>query len=56
MSAKLKNFKSLKNYVSELDRFLTEFDQQHPQKSLSQQQEITAYQKLFNQRDNKTNT
>jgi hypothetical protein len=56
MTTKLKNFKSAKNYVSKVDEFLASFDQQHPQKSLSQQQEITAYQKLFSQRDNKTKT
>ena len=42
----------LKNYVSGLDQFLEEFDQQHPILSPSQQQEVNKYRLIHNLRDN----
>ena len=40
-----------KTYISEIDMFLTQFDQKHPNKSQSQQKEIENYQIVFRQRD-----
>ncbi len=45
-----------KNYRSETDVFLTEFDRQYPEKSASQQAEITLYQKINRLRDQATTT
>lgn len=42
-----------KNFVSELDVFLHQFDQQHPEKSASQQAEIDKHQYIAKLRDNK---
>lgn len=41
----------LTNYVSDIDRFLQTFDQRHPTPSLSQQQEITKYERIYALRD-----
>ncbi|MFZ0219826.1 MAG: CBU_0585 family protein [Candidatus Aquirickettsiella sp.] len=43
-----------RNFVSAIDQFLAAFDQQHPEKSASQQQEIEQYQALMKKRDLKT--
>lgn len=43
-----------KNFVSDIDRFLADFDKRHPQKSASQEQEIEQYQTLMAKRDIKT--
>jgi hypothetical protein len=44
-------FKINKKFISEVDRFLIQFDQQNPKKSQSQQSEISEYQTLFQHRD-----
>ncbi len=49
-------FKANKNYVSEADDFLYQFDQKNSKKSQSQQKEIEEYKHLFYQRDTKTKT
>ncbi len=54
MMSLMKCFKSEKKYISETDKFLTRFDQQHSNKSKSQQKEIEEYQNLFYQRDMRT--
>lgn len=41
-----------KAYVSEYDLFLQEFDQKHPQKTASQQQEIKKHRLIAMKRDN----
>lgn len=41
-----------KAYVSEYDRFLQAFDREHPNKSASQQQEISKHLYLAERRDN----
>jgi hypothetical protein len=41
----------LRNYVSELDEFLQEFKQAHPQLSQTQQQEVTKYHRIYRLRD-----
>ncbi len=41
-----------KNYVSELDKFLQQFDKDHQQQSASQQEEIDKHDKIFAKRDN----
>jgi hypothetical protein len=46
-----KHFKIDRNYVSETDQFLIQFDHCYPQLSNSQQKEIAQYRHLFNQRD-----
>lgn len=43
----------LSNYVSEIDQFLQGFDQSHPEKSASQQKEISKYQRIYFLRDKK---
>jgi hypothetical protein len=40
-----------RDYVSELDQFLQDFDQQHPVKSASQQREIAKHKNIAEQRD-----
>lgn len=47
----MKNSKTLKNYVSEIDQFLQEFDKKHPQCSLSQQKEQNKYRRIYQLRD-----
>ena len=39
-------------YVSEIDDFLTQFDQSHPEKSQSQQKEIAKHARIAQLRDN----
>jgi len=41
-----------KRFVSGLDKFITAFDEKHPQKSLSQQAEIKKYKRIIYLRDN----
>lgn len=43
----------LKNYVSETDKFLKNFDKDHHDLTTKQQQEITKHQRIHNLRDNK---
>lgn len=45
------NNKIDKAYVSEIDQFLQEFDQSHPDKSASQQKEIAKHQRVYRLRD-----
>lgn len=44
-----------RNFISEIDRFLTTFDKRHPERSASQEKDIEKYQVLIMQRDTKTN-
>ena len=48
--------KNFSNYVSEIDRFLQEYDQKHPGKSVSQQKEIAKLKRVYRLRDDKTAT
>jgi hypothetical protein len=41
----------LKNFVSEIDQFLQEFDKQHPVLSPAQVQEQTKYRRIYRLRD-----
>ncbi|MES2218759.1 MAG: CBU_0585 family protein [Pseudomonadota bacterium] len=41
----------LRDYVSDLDKFLQEFDQQHPVLSQTQQREVTKYRRIYRLRD-----
>jgi hypothetical protein len=41
----------LRDYVSSLDQFLQEFDQQHPILSQTQQQEVNKYRNIYRLRD-----
>lgn len=43
--------KILKNYISEIDQFMQEFDKQHPGLSLSQQKEIAKAKRVAKRRD-----
>jgi hypothetical protein len=43
--------KILRHYVSEIDNFLTQFDQEHPERSLSQQKEVAKFQRIYHLRD-----
>ena len=45
----------LRDYVSDLDQFLQEFNQQHPQLSQTQQQEVTKYRRIYRLRDEHDN-
>lgn len=40
-----------KAYISEIDQFLKTYDQEHPEKSLSQQREISKHQRIAEMRD-----
>lgn len=40
-----------KSYISELDKFLAEFDSQHLEKSNSQLKEMSKHQRVANLRD-----
>jgi hypothetical protein len=51
-----KNLNSDRNFVSEIDRFLADFDKRHPEKSVSQEKEIEQYQVLMMKRDTKTHS
>jgi hypothetical protein len=44
----------LKNFVSELDQFLQEFDHQHPILSQTQQKEVNKYRRVYKLRDGST--
>jgi hypothetical protein len=39
------------NYVSEIDQFLQDFDQQNPPKSAAQQREISKHARIHQLRD-----
>lgn len=45
-----------RDFVSDIDKFLTAFDTRHPEKSASQKKEIEQYQTLMTKRDIKTDT
>jgi hypothetical protein len=45
-----------RNFVSDIDKFLAAFDKRHPEKSISQEQEIEQYQALMAKRDTKNDT
>lgn len=45
-----------KAYVSEIDDFLVQFDQSHPEKSLSQQKEIAKHARIVPLRDGVSTT
>lgn len=47
----MKITKKVTDFVSEIDQFLSEFDHKHPQKSLSQQKEMTTYRRIYYLRD-----
>lgn len=49
---KLFKCKVTQYYVSDIDKFLAEFDRTHPQKSLSQKKEIAKYKRISDLRDN----
>lgn len=38
-----------RNFVSEIDEFLADFDKQYPKKSVSQEKEIEQYQVLYDE-------
>lgn len=40
-----------RKFVSEIDQFLAEFDKTHPQKSVSQLEEIKKHEQIFKLRD-----
>lgn len=44
-------FGKLKNFVSELDKFLEIFDRRHGRASPAQQAEMRKHQQIFEQRD-----
>lgn len=44
----------LKNFVSELDHFLQEFDHKHPILSQTQQKEVNKYRRIHDMRDETT--
>lgn len=48
--------KILTSYVSEIDKFLLEFDKQHPTLSLSQKIEIAKLQRVYRLRDDAKST
>lgn len=41
----------LTNFVSEMDKFLEEFDAKHPEKNKYQLKEIQKYQRIYKLRD-----
>ncbi|CAM4409778.1 MAG: hypothetical protein LEGION0398_MBIBDBAK_01236 [Legionellaceae bacterium] len=47
----MKFTKCNKNFISEIDLFLTDFDRQHPQPSSSQLSQIQLYQRIAQLRD-----
>ncbi len=44
------------SYVSEIDKFLAEFDRSHPELSKSQQKEIAKHERIYRLRDDPTYT
>lgn len=40
-----------KNFRSNIDKFLEEFDKKHPDRSASQQQEMKKYKRIYELRD-----
>ncbi len=53
MVIKQKSQKTIKDYVSEIDKHLAEFDRSHSL-SASQQAEIKKYQRVYERRDHPT--
>jgi len=49
----IKKFLGLEKFVSSLDRFLMQYDKDHPKPSASQQQEINKYNIINAKRDQK---
>lgn len=47
----MSKYPKLTAYVSEIDKFLKNFDQQHPSLSLSQQLEIDKFKRIYSSRD-----
>lgn len=47
----MSNKKLLRHYVSPMDQFLNEFDQEHPELSKSQLKERAKYQRIYYLRD-----
>ena len=47
----LKEFFNLTYYTSQLDQFLSDFNQKHPKLSASQRAEKNKYDRIFEQRD-----
>jgi hypothetical protein len=45
----------LRNYVSDLDQFLQEFDQRHPVLTQTQQHEVTKYRRIYRLREENDN-
>lgn len=43
-----------KHFISDDDRFLNDFDKQHPEKSTSQLEEISKHERIFKLRDDAT--
>ncbi len=46
--------KNLSNYVSDVDRFLREYDKKHPELSKSQLNEIAKLKRIYRLRDDAT--
>lgn len=47
----MKKQKIDKSFISDIDKFLNEFDQAHPKKSDSQKKEIEKHERIFKLRD-----
>lgn len=45
------NNKILRDYVSEIDQFLANFDKEHPKLSKSQAKEVEKYERIYFLRD-----
>lgn len=43
--------KMLKHYVSPVDKFIFQFDRDHPELSKSQKKEIAKYERIYKLRD-----
>ena len=43
--------KNFSNYVSDIDRFLQDYDKKHPELSKSQQKEIAKLKRIYRLRD-----
>lgn len=41
----------LRNFVSEIDKFLQQFDKDHPELSKAQQKEVNKYRRIYRLRD-----
>lgn len=54
MKFAVKRRDTVKKFISEIDIFLAEFDENNPNKSQSQEQEIEKYKTVFAKRDKKS--